>query len=278
MAYWTYFSGELEIQLSEPYVEVIKAHIENVFASQRQFKITQSHLEVGDEWKNGYGFFEDILLFIAQNGKLISGEIYVSGEERDDKKILVIENGELRYKEFSYREDKKEQIQFKTFVDLIEEEGRGTYFQSCENTSDELEEAISELSDEFPDNLEELLQKIVDVKETVSGSIVEGFQEEGKLRIDKNGDYYFIPCVEDEQSSSLYKVPMFPMPNLLSQHTYDPNDPRKISIGEIRVSAYEPLMKLDQGCDFCIHRLTSLTGKCQPCQPKLISLKEMQTS
>ena len=93
MGYLTYFEGQLEIELKDPYLNKLQDFISNTFKDKNAVIIVENSLKVNDEWNNGSGIMEEIVLFIERFGKIISGSISCAGEDSKDVwEILILDN------------------------------------------------------------------------------------------------------------------------------------------------------------------------------------------
>ena len=92
MGYYTYFQGEIKIELNEPHVSKLQNKLLEDFNGKDVIKVNEHSLTVNDEWKNGR-LMENTLLFIKEHGKLLSGKILCSGEDQDDVWEIFISDG-----------------------------------------------------------------------------------------------------------------------------------------------------------------------------------------
>ena len=126
MGYWTYFKGELEIQLKEPNLTDLKTIITQKFNNKDVVIVNENCLKVDDEWKDS-GLMEDIVLFIQKYGKLYSGTISCNGEDSQDvwkifisdNKPFIREKGKFTTLNRSLRKEKYGSSQ-KSVVEIIE--------------------------------------------------------------------------------------------------------------------------------------------------------------
>lgn len=92
MGYETYFEGEMKIELKEPHLSNLKAKLSEIFHNRAvDMNINENKLLVNDEWKNGNGTMEKIVLYIEKYGKLFSGTIFCFGEDSKDKWEILID-------------------------------------------------------------------------------------------------------------------------------------------------------------------------------------------
>jgi hypothetical protein len=84
MGYWTYFEGNLQIQLKEPHLSNLQIIISQKLNNKDSLIVNENYLKVDDEWKDVSGFMEEVVLFIHKYGVLISGDISCKGEDPKD--------------------------------------------------------------------------------------------------------------------------------------------------------------------------------------------------
>jgi hypothetical protein len=114
MGYWTYFEGELQIELKEPHLTNLQMNISQKFDNKDAVIVNEGYLKVDDEWKDGSGLMEDIILFIQKYGVLKSGDISCKGEDSQDvweifisdKKPFIREIGKIVTLNRSSRKEK----------------------------------------------------------------------------------------------------------------------------------------------------------------------------
>jgi hypothetical protein len=113
MGYWTYFEGNLQIQLNEPHLSNLQTIISQKFTNKESIIVDENFLKVDDEWKDGSGFMEEVVLFIQERGVLISGDISCKGEDPKDiweifishKKPFIREIGKMVTLDRSFRKE-----------------------------------------------------------------------------------------------------------------------------------------------------------------------------
>lgn len=296
MGYWTYFTGEMKIELPKKQVDVINLWIKIGFSHEPKFSISETSLFVEDEWKNGIGYIEDILLFIEKNGKLISGEIYCSGEEENDKKYLVVHDGYLKKKVFDYAVEDSETLDTGKLITLLKGEDYLRNFRVNGIISNEtIEEIFENWNSEMPETVSADVEKVLHELSQTNEFKIELFLTD--IRIEWTKDWIVkIPFKAGEmealESGILFKLPFEQQPKLMD-YEWDEQETRTITVDGSTVVLFEPLMYLTSGdepsmvqledgtfkeaCSMCIHRLRKETGLCNPCTPQKTKTKEINS-
>lgn len=91
VAYYTYFEGQLAIELKEPQLSELRKTLAEQFNNKEVIMVDETSLKVNDEWKD-ISLMERVVLFIQENGKLLSGSIRCDGEDPKDVWEIVISN------------------------------------------------------------------------------------------------------------------------------------------------------------------------------------------
>lgn len=102
MGYWTYFEGELDIQLEEQHVTNLQNIISEYFGVKKVIEVNTNVLKVADEWKDS-GLMGKVVRFIQDNGQLKTGSIHCHGEDPQDVWNICISENEAFIEERGIR-------------------------------------------------------------------------------------------------------------------------------------------------------------------------------
>jgi hypothetical protein len=288
VGYWTYYSGEVEYELDEIYVKILQSWIHLRLGENPSFTFGPLKLEVQDEWKNHNYLMEDILLFIEKYGKVVSGNIYCSGEESYDVKEIEAVNGEFYEFPYEFLADKTEKKHISLLNDFVEKhEYLSNYDVTYSDANDEVELKVDEIIQSFIDGeLGDVGENVGTIMEFLKKGYISSFVfmfDDEKISLSDDDLKHFIvtPFLRSNEAKRIapLKLPFLPV-TFLTDFDVDSFEKRLIKVGENVFPLFEPFMSVHYDnkvyshdswvspCEFCQNRLESITGKCNPCTPK----------
>lgn len=144
MGYRTQFFGEMTISLKEEVLDKLQRRLEELGAS-KVFDISLTKFKVAHYWKN-HDLFEQVLVFIEQNGNVLKGSFRLEGDGFFDKKEIKLQKGNLIQFIYRFNHSKTTGIPFeKTLVKLRTQTVRDYEILGVDKNSplyDEVEEIL----------------------------------------------------------------------------------------------------------------------------------------